>query len=67
MVQTKIFFVPLFYSLCSWKLEPLESISVNLFLSFTNFIEKSINNYDIKWVYYENIFYDKTNGINLVL
>jgi len=37
------------------------------FLTLTNFIEKSINIYDIKWVFYENIFYNKSNGINLVL
>ena len=36
-------------------------------LSLTNFIEKSINIYNIKWVSYENIFYDKSNDTNLVL
>jgi hypothetical protein len=28
----------------------------------TNFIEKSNNIYDIKWVYYENIFYGISKG-----
>jgi len=37
------------------------------FLSLTNFIEKKINIYDIKWISYENIFYDKSNSTNLVL
>ena len=36
-------------------------------LTLTNFIEKSINIYDIKWVSYKNIFNDKSNGINLIL
>jgi hypothetical protein len=33
----------------------------------SNFIKKSINIYNIKWICYENIFYDKSNDINLVL
>jgi hypothetical protein len=31
-----------------------------IFLSLTNFIEKSINIYETKWAPYENIFYDKS-------
>ena len=38
-----------------------------IFLSLANFIEKSIDIYDIKWVSYKNILYDKSNGANLVL
>jgi len=37
------------------------------FLTLTDFIEKSINIYDIKWIFYKNIFYNKSNGINLIL
>jgi hypothetical protein len=36
------------------------------FLILTNFIEKSINIYDIKWASYENILYEKSNDTNLV-
>jgi len=37
------------------------------FSNLTNFIEKNINIYDIKYVFYENIFYNKSNrSTNLV-
>ena len=45
----------------------LESMSVKFFWSLINFIENSINMYDTKLVSYENIFYDKSNYINLVI
>jgi hypothetical protein len=36
-------------------------------LSLANFIEKSNNIHDIKWAYYENIFYSISNDTNLML
>jgi len=36
------------------------------FSNLTNFIEKSNNIYNIKYVSYENIFYDESNVTNLV-
>ena len=36
------------------------------FVSLTNFIKKSNNIYDIKWVYYENILYGISNYTNLM-
>jgi len=42
-------------------------MSVKLFLSLTNFIEKNINIFNIKLVSYENILYDKSNGTSLIL
>ena len=37
-----------------------------IFLSLTNFIEKSNNIYNINWAPYENIFYGKSNDTNLI-
>jgi hypothetical protein len=34
--------------------------------SLTNFIEKSNNIYNIKYVSYENIFYNESNDTNLI-
>jgi hypothetical protein len=36
------------------------------FLSLANFIENGNNTYDIKWAYYQNIFYDKSNDTGLI-
>jgi hypothetical protein len=47
--------------------ESIPKIRVSqIFLTLTNFIEKNINIYDIKWISYENILYDKSNDTNLV-
>jgi len=56
---------------CNYSLRPqiyefLESVLVELFLILTNFVEKSNNIYDVKWVHYENIFYIISNDTNLI-
>ena len=40
-------------------------LQINQFLDFDS-LEKSNNIYDIKWAPHENIFYGKSNDINLI-